>query len=88
MSESQIIFRAAAHLRTKGIFILPIRGLGNLSRIAARSVEQVLIDFFGLSKNGDPLLNQINSIARTNPIYQQAIQQGTAILHNLGLFGF
>ena len=37
-----------------------------------------------LEENGGPaggqLLNKINSIARSNPIYEQSIQRGCAIL--------
>jgi hypothetical protein len=35
-----------------------------LSKIQARSLEQVLIDMYGLGKNGGKLLNKINSIAK------------------------
>jgi hypothetical protein len=44
----------------------------------------VLIEKFGLGT----LLNKINSIAPSNPIYPAAKTTGTAILHKLGLFGF
>jgi filamentous hemagglutinin len=49
--------RAAEHLRQKGIDIDEIQELSNLSREDAHAVEQVLIEHFGLGKNGGSLLN-------------------------------
>ena len=74
--------RAGEHLRQRGWQIERIQGLDQLSRVDARAVEQVLIEHYGL----DTLLNQINSIAATNPIYQNAIQRGTVILNRIGFF--
>lgn len=74
--------RAAEQLASKGIDINAIEGLTNLSRTDARAVEQVLIE-----DNGGPggqLLNRINSIALSNPIYEQSIQRGCAILATIG----
>jgi hypothetical protein len=68
--------RAAEHLLQRGWSIEPIEGLENLSRFDARSVEQVLIEQAGL----DNLYNQINSIATSNPVYNQAVQRGLEIL--------
>ncbi|HST47712.1 RHS repeat-associated core domain-containing protein [Jatrophihabitans sp.] len=76
--------RAAEHLAEKGISIEAIPGLENLSRADARAVEQTLIDQYGLGKNGGQLLNKINSIASTNPIYQSAIARGTQLLGMVG----
>jgi hypothetical protein len=50
--------------------------IGHLSRPDARAVEQVFIERHGLSS----LLNRINSIAKTNPIYNSAIERGQEIL--------
>jgi hypothetical protein len=61
-----------------------IPGLGKLSRFDARAVEQVLIEKYQLQKNGGILLNRINSIAKTNPIYDEAIKRGTEILNQIG----
>ena len=61
--------------------ISPIPGLENLSRYDARSVEQVLIQKAGLPN----LYNQINSIAASNSIYQDAIQRGIEILKGISL---
>ena len=72
----------------RGFNIEPIKGLQNLSRADARAVEQVLIEKYGLMKNGGTLLNKINSIASSNPIYQQAIQRGTELLESIGYTGF
>ena len=76
--------RAAEQMAEKGIQIKGIPGLGNLSRYDARAVEQVLIEQYGLGKNGGTLLNQINSIAPSNPIYQQSTQRGLEILDAVG----
>jgi hypothetical protein len=73
--------RAAEHLRRKGWQIQRIPFLDRLSRLDARSVEQVLIEYYGL----DNLYNWINSIARNNPIYEKAIQRGSELLRMLGL---
>ena len=43
-------------------------------------VEQVLIETYGLRKNGGTLLNRINSISRNNSVYQQSIQRGNRLL--------
>jgi RHS repeat-associated protein len=57
--------------------------LNGLSRADARAVEQALIEFFQLGKNGGSLLNKINSIARTNPTYPQAMQRAWQILGSI-----
>lgn len=76
--------RAAAHLREKGIKIDEIGGLENLSREDARAVEQVLIQYYGVGKNKGTLLNKINSIASTNPIYAGALRRGNEIPQQIG----
>ncbi len=83
------IARAAAHAR-RGLGVVPVavRGLTSLTRKQARAVEQVLIEHFKLGKNGGCLLNEINSIASSNPIYAGAKTIGTNILHTKKLFGF
>ena len=78
--------REAAHAARFAIQRIP--GLQGLTRAEARAVEQVLIDNYGLVKNGGTLLNQINSIAASNPIYQNAITVGTQILKSVGYLGF
>ncbi len=80
--------RAAEHLAKKGIIIDGIPGLTNLSRADARAVEQVLIEAHGLSKNGGTLINKINSIAKTNPRYADALTRGRELLHLVGYPGF
>lgn len=80
--------RAAAHLSQKGIEIDPIPGLQGISRDDARAVEQTLIEYNGLGKNGGTLLNKINSIAATNPIYASALARGRALLQSIGYPGF
>jgi RHS repeat-associated protein len=76
--------RAAEHLAEKGISIEGIPGLSNLSRADAKAVEQVLIEQYGLGKNGGQLLNRINSIASSNSIYESAIQRGRELLQLVG----
>jgi len=48
--------------------------------LEARAVEQVLINKYGLTN----LDNEINSIARNNPWYDEAIGIGNSILDSLG----
>lgn len=68
--------RAAYWLNKEGWDIKAIPGLfEKLSRFDARAVEQVLIETY------PNLVNQINSIAISNPIYQEAITRGKEILN-------
>lgn len=79
--------RAAAHLAKKGITIQKINGLGNLTRAQARSVEQVLIEYYGLGgKVGQTgqLLNRINSISDSRNVYKQSLKQGLKLLEQAG----
>jgi filamentous hemagglutinin len=76
--------RAAAHAGRFGIQRIP--DLSNLSPSDARAVEQVLIETHGLATNGGALLNKINSIASSNPIYAQSLQRGAQILQQVGYF--
>jgi RHS repeat-associated protein len=78
--------REAAHAARLAIQRIP--GLQNLTRAEARAVEQALIENFGLGKNGGTLLNQINSIAASNPIYGNSLKVGIQILKNVGYPGF
>jgi hypothetical protein len=55
-----------------------------LTRQQARAVEQALIEQYGLAKGGGALLNKINSIAQSNPIYQEAVQYGRTLLQSIG----
>jgi RHS repeat-associated protein len=80
--------RAAAHLRQKSIVINEIPGLSNLARADARGVEQALIEFHGLGKNSGTLINKINSISQSNPIYADALRRGTDLLKRSGYPGF
>ena len=80
--------RAAEHLAQKSIAIDAIPGLSGMSRADARAVEQTLIDFHGLSKNGGALINKINSIAASNKVYSAAVQRGAELLKQAGYPGF
>jgi hypothetical protein len=75
--------RYAEHLKTKGIEIIKLTG--DLSGASARGVEQALINTYGLGKDGGTLLNKINSIALSNPMYSSAVADGLQILKNLGI---
>lgn len=53
----------------------------------ARAVEQCLIEYYGLMKNGGTLINKINSIAKTNKIYAQSLKLGWYLLKRAGFKG-
>lgn len=79
--------RSAAHLAQKGITIEKIKGLSNLTRAQARSVEQVLIEYYGLGGKADQtgqLLNRINSISKGRDTYKQSLKQGLKLLEQAG----
>ncbi len=77
--------RTTEHLGTgKGISPVPVAGLGSLSRLDARAVEQVMINNYRLKKNGGSLINQINSISTKNADYDTLITRGTEILDHAG----
>ena len=75
--------RYAEHAREKGIQIVEL--VGDLTRDAARGVEQALIDVHKLGKDGGTLTNKINSIATTNLKYKDLTEQGLKILKQLGI---
>jgi hypothetical protein len=54
--------------------------MDNLTRSQARAVEQALIELHGLESNGGTLINKINSISPSNPVYQSAVQYGQEML--------
>jgi RHS repeat-associated protein len=77
--------RAAEHLSKKGIQITKlIKGLNPKS---ARTVEQCLIEYYGLMKNGGTLINRINSIAMSNPAYADSLKLGWQLLKRAGFKG-
>src|SRR5437588_9217489 len=57
----------------------------DLTRTEARGVEQAIIEKMGLAKNGGTLTNKINSVARGNPIYNDAATFGRRLLKSLNL---
>jgi hypothetical protein len=75
--------RYAEHARRTGIEIVEL--VGDLTRDAARGVEQALIDVHKLGKDGGTLTNKINSIATTNLKYKDLTEQGLKILKQLGI---
>ena len=79
--------RAAEHFRSRGIRIQKVRGVSGLSRSNARSVEQVLIEHYGLGKNGGTLTNKINSVSQRNPQYAEHLRTGRKILKRAGFPG-
>lgn len=80
-----VVRRGAEHMRDKGVKVTHIMGLDNLSRADARAVEQTLINYYGLGKNGGTLLNKINSISATrNPTaYETALIRGKELLDSV-----
>ncbi len=76
--------RASEHLREKGIRIRLVDNLPPLSRADAKAVEQTLIELHKLKKDGGTLINKINSIAKANPKYADAIKRGGEILIQSG----
>jgi len=76
--------RAAAHWRERRLIIERIPGLENLTLEEARAVEQALIERHGLARSSGSLLNKINSIAQSNPLFDDAIQRGLEILRSVG----
>jgi hypothetical protein len=74
--------RSAEHLAERGLQIEEL--LGGLSRSDGRSVEQALIEIHGLGRDGGTLLNRINSIAESNPIYAESLQRGEELLRSIG----
>ena len=67
-----------------------IEGLQNLSRAAARAVEQTLIDYDGLGKDGGTLINKINSISSIKNLtkYELGLIRGAELLKKAGYEGF
>jgi RHS repeat-associated protein len=74
--------RAAEHMASKGIQIREL--MGGLSRTDARAVEQTLIEINGLGKNSGSLMNKINSIAKSNSKYADALKRGYELLKTAG----
>jgi RHS repeat-associated protein len=72
--------RSGEHLRSRGWTIQPIRGLADLTRDQSKAVEQVLINSFRLEN----LYNKINSIAVSNPVYEEALRIGQDLLQAAG----
>jgi hypothetical protein len=81
--------RAAEQLLSKGIDIHGIPGLTNsLTLSDARAVEQTLINYYKLGKNGGSLLNEINSISTLNPLYNQSLSRGNELLQLVNYIGW
>jgi hypothetical protein len=68
ITEREAVKRFAEHLNSVGtgkelLQYRVVRGLEGLSKIEARTAEQLRINLYGLGKKGGQLLNKINSIA-------------------------
>jgi RHS repeat-associated protein len=74
--------RAAEHLRRSGMSIEPL--MNGLTRSDARAVEQALVEIHALGTNGGTLLNRINSIAPSNPVYADQLMRGHQLLQTIG----
>lgn len=79
--------RRAGEHRPRGLEIRKIRGLSGLNPRDARAAEQALIELHGLAKNGGSLINKINSIAKSNPVYAQYLRRGFELLKSAGYPG-
>lgn len=79
-----IVKRGQAHLRQKGVVIEGVPGLQNLSCVDARAVEQTLISYHGLGKDGGTLINKINSISsvKAQVKCEQVLIPGVELLKN------
>ena len=76
--------RILEHLREKGLSKDSFQTVfPNLSYSDARAVEQALIEIHGLRKNGGSLINKINSIAESNPVYAEQLTKGMALLQKI-----
>ena len=72
---NNVIRRTAEHkYAARGV--VPQEVAKKLTLKQARGLEQALINRYGLLKNGGTLINKINSIAISNPIYNQAVLFG------------
>jgi hypothetical protein len=58
--------------------------LWDFLEVADIAGEQVLIEIHGLGKNGGTLINQINSIAKSNPTYGSQLERGYELLKSIG----
>ncbi|KIA76414.1 hypothetical protein DB43_AI00010 [Parachlamydia acanthamoebae] len=80
---NNFIRRSAEHLSKKNMLIHQL--IGGLTKMEARGVEQALINYHGLSKNGGgSLINKINSISSSNPAYTIQLQKGYELLKSIG----
>ena len=77
--------RAAA--TSQKMKLIPLRADGSVES-RSRAAEQVLIETHGLERFGGTLINKINSIAKSNPIYRQPIARGAELLRIAGYPGF
>ena len=68
----------------KNIELRKIRSLENLSKNDARSVEQALIELYGLGKNDGRLLNKINSVSPDKTDYANSLRRGYDLLLQAG----
>jgi RHS repeat-associated protein len=70
--------RAGEHLRERQMRIGVL--MDGLTKEQARGVEQILIEARGLKRDGGDLMNQINSIAKSNPSYERLTAIGRELL--------
>jgi RHS repeat-associated protein len=83
---NSILRRAVEHA---GRFTIQrISGLTKLTKYEAKAVEQCLIEYHGLAKNGGTLLNKINSISKMNPAYADSLKTGMKLLRKIKYPGF
>ena len=82
---NNIVRRTAEHAAAKR-GVVPKEVVGKLTLRQSRGVEQALINKYGLMKNGGTLINRINSISKSNPIYKKAVSWGVKRISKLHIF--
>lgn len=80
--------RVREHGYEEGVEVQAIDGLTDLTRTQARSVEQALIEKYGMLKDGGQLINQRNSISPLRDIYQESKATGESLLKDAKWPGF
>lgn len=79
---SDIVSRTA-YWASQGRDISPVQGLTNLTYGQSRGAEQALIEYFG-GPNGSQLVNKINSVSKSSPLYASLKETGTELITRAG----
>ena len=76
VGRTNSIARRTVEHANAGRGVAPQEVAKKLTLRQARGLEQALINKYGMIKNGGTLINRINSIAASNPIYSEAVAWG------------